>query len=206
MSESVPLCTHIKTDGVRCGSPAVSGTALCYHHSVVKTTLDKVPARIGTGAGEFEPIPFVFAEDRVSLQLNYFLLLTAFNEQRVDLRTCKAMMSLLKAMATNLGKTGSLVDEATDQYSTASEQEVSRQHAIGNNSQRSAVSTQKTVGNVALSAAAERRRGEEAGIAGLFSVSPDYGCLPSLMPGSMASADSFRLMARQAARGSGGRV
>lgn len=196
MSESVPLCTHVKTDGVRCGSPAVSGTALCYHHSVVKTTLGRTPVRRGSSAGEFEPIPFVFAEDRASMQLNYHLLLTAFNESRVDLRTFRLMMSLLKAMAKNLGKTGSLLDDR--------DQADNRQQAISNRERgdsvsRPALSKQETASNVALSAAAESRRGEEDGIAGLFSVSPDYGCLPSMMPGAMAGPDSFRSMARQAA-------
>ena len=27
-----PLCQHIKTDGKRCGSPALRGQRLCYHH------------------------------------------------------------------------------------------------------------------------------------------------------------------------------
>lgn len=201
MSESVPLCTHVKTNGVRCGSPAVSGTALCYHHSVVKTTLDKVPARSGAGAGQFEPIPFLFAEDRASLQINYFLLLKAFNEHRVDLRTFKAMMSILKSMAANLGKSGSLV-EGRDQGTGRRDQD---------SNQRTAIRKQETANNVALSAAAESRRGEKDGIAGLFSASPDYGCLPSAMPpkavmpwevssSSKTGTDSIQMMARKAAR------
>lgn len=134
MSESVPLCTHVKTNGVRCGSPAVSGTALCYHHSVVKTTLDKVPAGRPASNGTFAPIPFLFVEDRASLQINYALLLTAFNNHEVDLRTFRLMMSLLKAMGANLEKTGSLVDRASDQRSAVSEQK--------SRGQRSAVSDQ----------------------------------------------------------------
>lgn len=27
-----PLCRHIKTDGLRCKSPAVATSAFCYHH------------------------------------------------------------------------------------------------------------------------------------------------------------------------------
>jgi hypothetical protein len=29
---TIPLCTHIKTDGFICQSPALRGKALCYHH------------------------------------------------------------------------------------------------------------------------------------------------------------------------------
>ena len=31
----IPICKHIKDDGVRCGSPAVRGRVLCYHHDLV---------------------------------------------------------------------------------------------------------------------------------------------------------------------------
>ena len=209
MSESVPLCTHIKTDGVRCGSPAVSGTALCYHHSAMKTTLDKAPARRGAVAGDFEPIPFVFAEDRAAVQLNYFLLLQAFNEGRMDLRAFKAMLGLLKAMAANLGETGSLVedrdqgsgtrDQGSDRRSAVSDQVEGRDQGPGTRDQgrdqRSAIRKQETAGDVALSAAGERVGGGE-----FFPTGPDYGFLPSVASASMASADSFRAMARQAAR------
>ena len=27
-----PICNHIKDDGIRCGSPALRGHTLCYHH------------------------------------------------------------------------------------------------------------------------------------------------------------------------------
>jgi hypothetical protein len=119
MSNAAPLCTHIKANGIVCGSPAVSGTSFCYHHSVVKTALDKVqkgPKGVAT------PIPFVFAEDRASMQINYFLLLQAFNEQRIDLRTYNAFLGLLRSMARNLGKTGSLVEDAGDQGSGCGDQ------------------------------------------------------------------------------------
>ena len=113
MSNAVAQCTHIKTNGEVCGSPAVSGTDLCYHHSAVKTALSK-PHEKAPYEG-FAPIPFVFPEDRASMQINFFLLLQAFNEQRIDRRTYNCFLSLLRAMAKNLGKTGSLVDEPRDQ-------------------------------------------------------------------------------------------
>ena len=82
----VPQCTHVKTNGEVCGSPAVSGTEFCYHHSAVKTALAKLPN--GKGRMEdFAPIPFVFPEDRAAMQINFFLLLQAYNEQHIDQRT-----------------------------------------------------------------------------------------------------------------------
>jgi hypothetical protein len=107
----VPQCTHVKTNGEVCGSPAVSGTELCYHHAAVKTAL----AKATQGAAPYEdfaPIPFLFPEDRASMQINFFLLLQAFNEQRVDQKIFRLMLSMLKAMAANLGKSGSLVESS----------------------------------------------------------------------------------------------
>ncbi|MGH9587524.1 MAG: hypothetical protein ACRD3F_11270 [Acidobacteriaceae bacterium] len=111
MSNPVAQCTHVKTNGKVCGSPAVSGTAFCYHHAAVKAALGKVQPNSRAGNGVFAPIPFVFPEDRASMQINFFLLLQAFNEGRIDLKHFKAMMSMLKSMAANLGKSGSLTEE-----------------------------------------------------------------------------------------------
>ena len=135
----VPQCTHIKTNGEVCGSPAVSETDFCYHHSAVKTALAKGQPNGKASFEGFAPIPFVFPEDRASMQINFFLLLQAFNEQRIDQKTFRLMLSMLKAMAKNLGKTGSLVEEASDQRSTVSDQKRgNRQQAKGNSKQEQA--------------------------------------------------------------------
>ena len=122
MSNPVAQCTHVKTNGKVCGSPAVSGTAFCHHHSAVKTALGRVQPNAKAANGGFAPIPFVFPEDRASMQINFFLLLQAFNEGRIDLRTYRSMLSMLKEMAKNLGKSGSLTEEASDQRSAGSDQ------------------------------------------------------------------------------------
>jgi hypothetical protein len=103
MPTPAPLCTHVKPSGATCGSPAVSGTALCYHHSTVKTTLAKVVPLDQVPYGAHSPLPFVFPEDRVSLQINLFLLLKAFNEKRIDQRTATIMHRMLRSMSATLG-------------------------------------------------------------------------------------------------------
>ena len=122
MSNPAPICTHIKTNGIRCGSPAASGTGFCHHHSAIKTATSHSAPKGRPGSGEFAPIPFIFPEDRASMQINFFLLLQAFNQHQIDLRTFQSMMVMLKAMAKNLGKTGSLVEEPSDERSAAGEE------------------------------------------------------------------------------------
>src|SRR5690242_14953565 len=102
----LPQCTHIKTNGEVCGSPAVSGTDLCYHHSTVKAALAKGQPNGKAPNGTFTSIGFVFPEDRASMQINFFLLLQAYNEHRIDQRTFNCMFSLLRSMARNLGRAG----------------------------------------------------------------------------------------------------
>jgi hypothetical protein len=124
MSNPVAQCTHVKTNGEVCGSPAMSGTEFCYHHSAVKKALGKP---VGKAPEEgFAPIGFLFPEDRASMQINFFLLLQAYNEQRIDQRTYNSMLSLLKSMARLLGKMGSLV-EASDQRLAVSDEKASDQ-------------------------------------------------------------------------------
>lgn len=145
MPNPVPTCSHIKANGEACGSPAVSGSPVCYHHSAMKMALSKPSNRAPEGG--FAPIPFVFPEDRASMQINFFLLLQAFNEQRIDMRTYKSMLSMLKAMAKILGKTGSLVEDR-DQGSELRAQEGAEQ--------RAAVSEKAASGETQNCAAASR--------------------------------------------------
>lgn len=94
----VPLCTHVMPSGATCGSPAVKETALCYHHSDLN--IANAPH-----------IPFVFPQDRVAIQLNYFLLLQAFTQGHIDLRAFNSMQRMLRAMAANFDKMPSLSDD-----------------------------------------------------------------------------------------------
>lgn len=39
----IPSCQHIKTDGVRCGSPALRGQHFCYFHNEWRTRAPRNP-------------------------------------------------------------------------------------------------------------------------------------------------------------------
>jgi len=97
------ICRHIKSDNTRCGSPAVHGSLLCYHHCQQKK-LTVRPKRHGSIA-----IPFVFPEDRAAVQLNLHLIALATLEGRIDSKTSHALTSTYRACIANL-KAGPLVE------------------------------------------------------------------------------------------------
>ncbi len=39
----IPTCQHIKSDGIRCGSPALRGQPYCYFHSEWRTRAPRNP-------------------------------------------------------------------------------------------------------------------------------------------------------------------
>ena len=39
----IPICQHFKPDGHRCGSPAMRGKRLCYHHGRMRPVLRHIP-------------------------------------------------------------------------------------------------------------------------------------------------------------------
>ena len=42
--KQIPECNYYKPDGVRCGSPALRGKRLCYHHNRLRTARKTLPA------------------------------------------------------------------------------------------------------------------------------------------------------------------
>jgi hypothetical protein len=143
------------------------------------------------------PLPFVFPEDRASMQINFFLLLGALNEGRIDLPTYRCFLSLLREMARNLGKSGSLREEASDQRSAVSDQQDSEKMAGGQAPERPAAND----GNGTKSGVASLN-------AGSAKLEPEACFLNSVSAGAGAAVDPFGLGwmgEREARRMSGGR-
>ncbi len=109
----IQLCRHIFNDNRRCKAPAVTNTEFCRHHQQVKTILDKIRPS-AENYGVYKPLPFVFPEDRASIQTNLFLVLQAFNQRKIDTRTANSMTYNLQVSMTNLGKNPLLDSSAED--------------------------------------------------------------------------------------------
>ena len=85
-----PDCTHIKTNGIRCGSPALRGRALCYYHAR--------PARIRFRQATIFTLPVV--NDLETYLYALHLITTALAEDKLEIsRATKLLQALRLARA-----------------------------------------------------------------------------------------------------------
>jgi len=98
---SVPICEHLKSNGVRCGSPAIRGTRYCFYHLGARHCLMYPSAMIFERSpnlpdlppmGEF-PIPFL--DDPAALQIAYMQALYAITSKRLDTRRSRLVLDAL---------------------------------------------------------------------------------------------------------------
>ena len=78
----VQICEHIKDDGIRCGSPAKHGTALCHFHSRIDE------ASIGTRRGPYRVRPI---DTTASIQITITHALQALLDDAIDTRKANSL-------------------------------------------------------------------------------------------------------------------
>ncbi len=66
------VCRHIKTNGLRCGSPALTGGQFCYYHSKMHTIGAEPNLRFGT-------LQLPTPEDPAAIQLSVARISDAIN-------------------------------------------------------------------------------------------------------------------------------
>ena len=79
-------CRHIKTNGVRCHSPALSGHAYCFFHAKLHGGL-----KSGNAAPK-QPIQFPPLEDRRAVQISVSQVIDAIASSRIDHRTATLLL------------------------------------------------------------------------------------------------------------------
>ncbi len=120
------FCRHVRSNGARCGSPALSGRALCYHHIKVARhhrhlghTHDEEPTIIhpisasdrtqrdpilaeyfGTPANPLA-LDLPTLEDRESIQIALSMIVTAMAQNRIDPKLATAMLYGLQVASSN---------------------------------------------------------------------------------------------------------
>jgi len=77
-------CRHIKTNGLRCQSPALRGSQFCYYHSKVHTIGAEPNLRFG-------PLQLPPPEDAAAIQLSVARINDAIINGRIDLKKATAL-------------------------------------------------------------------------------------------------------------------
>ena len=92
-------CRHIKTNGLRCESPALKGGQFCYYHSKTHTL----------GAeGKFGPLQLPPPEDSAAIQLSVARINDAILTGRLDLKMAAALFTGLKIVSRFIDPTSSI--------------------------------------------------------------------------------------------------
>src|SRR5450631_2100247 len=100
---SVPICHHLKEDGVYCGSPALKGRNYCYFHLNLRgRRLKSARAR---RRGDNPSLNLPFPEDMHAVQVSLAEILWALAERRIDHKDAGLMLYALQQASTNLNQT-----------------------------------------------------------------------------------------------------
>ena len=104
------ICRHIKTNGRRCQSPALTDQFWCYfhdrlhfrHRSVLQAKRVAAPA----------PLLMPVLEDRESVQVAISLVAGAIATGHLDDKRTAALLKILTLANRNVGKAGDLINSA----------------------------------------------------------------------------------------------
>jgi len=91
------LCRHIKTNGQRCKSPALSGSAYCYFHSRVHT-MAKAKSSI------WDDVNLPMLEDAASIQVAISQIMAGFLSSRLDARHTGLLLYALQIASQNIDR------------------------------------------------------------------------------------------------------
>jgi hypothetical protein len=83
----VTLCTHIKVNGIRCGSPALRGEQFCYFH---QRMLRGVPTPLGS---RLHPVALLESDE--AIQASIMEVVNALARNTIDLRRADLILKAL---------------------------------------------------------------------------------------------------------------
>ncbi len=101
-----PRCAHLKANGDRCGSPAVSGKDLCYFHD--KALADERPVRL--------PV----LEDANAIQVALMIIMDGLYRYHIPHKTAALLLYGLQIASYNLRRLAG-VSEPTGERESAAE-------------------------------------------------------------------------------------
>jgi hypothetical protein len=84
---NVKQCTHIKANGIRCGSPAMKNQYFCFFHTqLIKGVPRRVDARIG---------PLSMLEDADAIQVSIMDVMQEIRQESIDCHRASLLVKLL---------------------------------------------------------------------------------------------------------------
>ena len=86
------ICRHIKTNGLRCESPALKGQPFCYYHSKAHSVGAEPHLKYG-------PLQLPTPEDAASIQLSVARINDAVINGRIDLKKAASLINAIKVAA-----------------------------------------------------------------------------------------------------------
>lgn len=95
-NENTKKCSHIKTNGQQCGSPALHDQDLCYFHDQQRRSAARCAESV---------IDFPFPEDADSIQSSIALVMRGIVAGTVDRKTAGLLLYALQIASTNLRQT-----------------------------------------------------------------------------------------------------
>jgi hypothetical protein len=94
--QNVRVCTHIKVNGIRCGSPALRGEVFCYFHQRMFRGVRTPPnSRLH---------PIAMLEDEQSIQASLMEIINALVRNQIDVARARLIMRALHIAVKNAGK------------------------------------------------------------------------------------------------------
>ncbi len=91
------ICSHIKVNGVRCGSPALRGEAFCYFHQrLIRGVRTPPKSRLH---------PMAFLEDKESIQVSLMEVINALVRNTIDFRRAQLILRALHIATKNAPRT-----------------------------------------------------------------------------------------------------
>jgi hypothetical protein len=96
-NQATRICSHIKINGVRCGSPALRGEVFCYFHQrLIRGVRTPPKSRLH---------PMAFLEDEESIQASLMEVINALVRNTIDFRRAQLILRALHIATKNVLRT-----------------------------------------------------------------------------------------------------
>jgi hypothetical protein len=93
LNQNIRVCTHIKVNGIRCGSPALRSEVFCYFHQRMIRGVRTPPK------SRLHPIALI--ENAASIQVSLMEIINALVRNTIDLRRAQLILRALQIAARN---------------------------------------------------------------------------------------------------------